>query len=174
MATYIAFLRAINLGATRKFSKDAIVRATAAAGFTDVATHINTGNVRFTTSLRSRAKIEDALERAYLAEAGFDVPTIAFTTAELTAIAAHAAALGPSERHYISLLKTEPSPEVARELEEASPDGVLVRVDGRAMHLLYSGDFAPISRLTTRAAKLLGVATDRNLTVIRALVEKWC
>ena len=70
MATYIGFLRAINLGATRKFPKASIIKAVEDAGFTEVATHINTGNVRFDTTLRSRAKIEAALEKAFEAEAG--------------------------------------------------------------------------------------------------------
>ena len=42
--TYIAFLRAINLGARRRFPKDAIKAATEAAGGTDVETYINTGS----------------------------------------------------------------------------------------------------------------------------------
>src|SRR3954452_12650710 len=105
VATYIGFLRAINLGPTRKFAKASIVRATEAAGFTDVATYINTGNVRFDTTLRSRPKIEKALEEAYLAEAGFEVPTIVFTTKELKEIAERALTFGESERHYVSLLK---------------------------------------------------------------------
>ena len=54
--TYVAFLRAINLGATRKFPKDAIKAATEAAGGSDVETYINTGNVRLTHSARSVAK----------------------------------------------------------------------------------------------------------------------
>ena len=77
--TYIAFLRAINLGAKRKFPQAAIVAAAESAGFTDVETYINTGNVRVTTSLRSRAKVEAVLEKAFAAEAGFEVPTIVFT-----------------------------------------------------------------------------------------------
>ncbi|HEV2798078.1 MAG TPA: DUF1697 domain-containing protein, partial [Nocardioides sp.] len=44
MPTYVAFLRAINLGRTRKFPKDAIKAATEAAGGSDVETYINTGN----------------------------------------------------------------------------------------------------------------------------------
>ena len=83
MTTYVAFLRAINLGATRKFPKDAIVAATEAAGFDDVATRINTGNVRLGTAMRSRARIESALEQAYLADRGFEVPTIVYSQAEL-------------------------------------------------------------------------------------------
>ena len=71
MPTYIAFLRAINLGANRKFPKDAIRAATEAAGGTEVETYINTGNVRFTTSLRSRAKVEQTLERSFAKHAGF-------------------------------------------------------------------------------------------------------
>ena len=109
MPSYVAFLRAINLGPTRKFPKAEIIAATEAAGGTDVATHINTGNVRLTTSLRSRARVEAALEAAYQERTGFVVPTIAFTFAELVAIAADARELTASrpdlERHYVYLLK---------------------------------------------------------------------
>ena len=139
MATYVGFLRAINLGATRKFPKEAIVRATEAAGFTDVATYINTGNVRFDTTLRSRAKIEKALEDAYREEAGFEVPTIVFTTKELKEIAEHAATLGECERHYVSLLKDEPSKAAIKAMEEASTAKEVAKVGGRAVHLLYNG-----------------------------------
>ena len=90
MPTYVAFLRAINLGPNRKFAKAAIVEAVEECGFTDVETYINTGNVRFTASMRSRAKVEQALEKAFRKHAGFEVPTIVFTTAELRQIAADA------------------------------------------------------------------------------------
>ena len=56
-------------------------------GFTDVETYINTGNVRFNTPLRSRAKVEAALEKAFRKHAGFEVPTIVLTPAELRQIA---------------------------------------------------------------------------------------
>ncbi|HEY9564422.1 MAG TPA: DUF1697 domain-containing protein, partial [Nocardioides sp.] len=49
MPSYVAFLRAINLGAKRKFPKDDPRSAVESAGFTDVETHINTGNVRLST-----------------------------------------------------------------------------------------------------------------------------
>ena len=88
--TYVAFLRAINLGATRKFPKDAIKAATEAAGGRDVETYINTGNVRLTHSARSVATVQAALEKAYAAEAGFEVPTIVFTTGDLAAPTARA------------------------------------------------------------------------------------
>jgi uncharacterized protein (DUF1697 family) len=176
MATYVGFLRAINLGAKRKFPKEAIVRATEAAGFTDVATYINTGNVRFDTTLRSRARIEKALEEAYLAEAGFEVPTIVFTTKELKAIAERARSFGHGERHYVSLLKDEPSAAAVKEMEAASTAKEVAKVGGRAVHLLYHGSsYGSDAKLTNvQVEKLLGVATNRNLTVVSALAEKWC
>jgi uncharacterized protein (DUF1697 family) len=174
VATYIGFLRAINLGATRKFPKASIVRAVEAAGFTDVATYINTGNVRFDTTVRSRAKIEATLEEAFEAESGFAVPTIVFTQKELREIADEAASFGHGGRHYVSLCKDVPSAADVKKLEDSSTTDEVAKVGGRAVHLLL-GDNYHEARLTNAAVeKYLGVATNRNLTVISALAEKWC
>lgn len=176
MATYVAFLRAINLGAKRKFPKDAIVAAVEGAGFTDVATHINTGNVRFTTRMRSRARIEEALEEAFLADRGFEVPTIVFTQPELRDIAADAErfADGHTGRHYVSLLKQAPTAAAIKLIEERSSAEEVARVGGRAVHLLLGENYHEARLTNATVEKALGVATNRNLTVIRALAEKWC
>jgi uncharacterized protein (DUF1697 family) len=174
VATYIGFLRAINLGSTRKFPKDRIVKAVEAAGFTDVATYINTGNVRFDTTLRSRAKIEAALEEAFEAEAGFAVPTIVFTQKELREVAEHAASFGHGGRHYVSLLKESPSAAQVKKLEEASTAEEVAKVGGRAVHLLLGENYHEARLTNAVVEKHLGVATNRNLTVIRTLAEKWC
>ena len=174
MATYIGFLRAINLGAKRKFPKAAIVKAVEAAGFTDVETYINTGNVRFDTTLRSRAKIEAALEKAFEAEAGFAVPTIVFTQKELSAIADEAASYGHGGKHYVSLLKDVPTAAAIKALEETSTADEVARVGGRAVHLLLGENYHEARLTNAVIEKQLGVATNRNLTVIRALAEKWC
>ena len=178
MATYIGFLRAINLGANRKFPKASIVNAVEAAGFTDVATYINTGNVRFDTTLRSRTKIEAALEEAFEAEAGFAVPTIVFTQKELREIADHATSLSQSlgldGRHYVSLLKEAPTEAAIRTVEELTTADEVAKVGGRAVHLLLRANYHEAKLTNVVVEKHLGVATNRNLTVIRALVEKWC
>jgi uncharacterized protein (DUF1697 family) len=173
MATYIGFLRAINLGATRKFPKDAIVAAVEAAGFTEVATYINTGNVRFDTTLRSRAKIEAALEREFETAAGFAVPTIVFTQKELREIAEHAASFGHGGKHYVSLLKEPPTAAAVQRLEDSITTDEVARVGGRAVHLLLGDNYHEAKLTNASVEKHLGVATNRNLTVIRALAEKW-
>ena len=174
MATYLGFLRAINLGANRKFPKASIIKAVEAAGFTDVATYINTGNVRFDTTMRSRAKIETALEEAFEAEAGFAVPTVVFTQKELLAIAEEAASFGHGGRHYVSLCKDVPSAAAVKRLEETSTADELAKVGGRAVHLLLGENYHEARLSNAVVEKHLGVATNRNLTVIRALAEKWC
>lgn len=174
MATYIAFLRAINLGAKRKFPKGAIVAAVEGAGFTEVETYINTGNVRFDTTLRSRAKIEAALETAFEAEAGFEVPTIVFTTKELREIAERASSFGHSGRHYVSLLKEVPSAAAIERLEAVSTTEEVAKVGGRAVHLLLGENYHEAKLTNAAVEKFLGVATNRNLTVIEALAKKWC
>jgi uncharacterized protein (DUF1697 family) len=174
MPTYIAFLRAINIG-KRKFAKDAIVAACEAAGCTDVETYINTGNVRVTTPLRSRAKVEAALEAAFAEAAGFDVRTIVLTPKELREVAAYAERLGRQHDglHYVSLLKEPPTAAAVKMLDGAGKDGERAVVDGRGVHLLLGKDYHTAKLTNAIIEKHLGVATNRNLNVIRTLAEKW-
>lgn len=179
MPTYVAFLRAINLGPNRKFAKADIVTATEAAGGTDVLTHINTGNVRLRTPLRSRAKVEAALEEAYLAQTGFEVPTIVYTPAELSAIADDARELTASrpdlERHYVYLLKDEPDPARVAGLEARSDDTNAAVVRGRAVHLLLGPGYQAGGVDPFKCEKALQVvATNRNFNVVTTLADKWC
>lgn len=176
MATYLGFLRAINLGANRKFPKADIVAATEAAGFRDVATHINTGNVRIDTTMRSRARIEHALEAAYVADRGFEVATIVFRPEELCAIADEAEDLAAAHpgTQYVSLLKQEPGADLARRIEAQSTDRDVARVRGRAVHLVLDDPYHQAKLTNAAIERELGVATNRNLKVIRAIVEKWC
>lgn len=176
MATYVAFLRAINLGARRKFPRDAIVAATEAAGFDDVATHINTGNVRLGTAMRSRARIESALEQAYLADRGFEVPTIVYSQAELREVHDHALTHRHDGQHYVALLRDEPSEEGLALLRERAQPGERFEVGGRAVHLLVSTDGIHGTKITNPLLeRCLGTtSTWRAPTVVAALVEKWC
>ena len=178
MPTYVAFLRAINLGPTRKFPKDAIKAATEAAGGSDVETYINTGNVRLTHSARSVAKVQAALEEAYAAEAGFEVPTIVFTTADLAALTARAEELhaehDPSGQHYVTLFSTAPTAAAREAAHALEHDGETVVVDGRAAYVLLEGNIHTSKLLASKEFAALGKGTARTVKVLRTLAEKWC
>ena len=177
MTTYLAFLRAINLGANRKFPKADIERAVEGVGFKEVETHINTGNVRFSTAMRSRARIEEALERAFLADRGFEVPTIVFTLPEFAEIARVGAELREQRpkvsRHYVELLKDEPPKAQASALEATSTATGEVFVRGRAIHVLLTPKYEG-NTIVNAAASAVGVSTNRNFNVIDAIARKWC
>jgi len=178
MSTYVAFLRAINLGAKRKFPKDAIKSAAEAAGFTEVETYINTGNVRLETRMRSRARIEEALEAAFLADRGFEVPTMVFTAAEVCEIAEDieelAADVDDLKAHYVTLLKEKPTAAAIKAVHDLEYDAELARVRGRAAHLMLTKSFNETRLINAKPFKALGVGTARNVTVIRAVATKWC
>lgn len=173
MATWIAFLRAINLGATRKFPKDAIVAAVERAGGRAIETHINTGNVRFDHDVEVRAEVEVMLEEEFLRDRGFEVPTICVTPAELSSIAEEAEAFGHDGLHYVSVLKHEPTDEEVARLEAVSSAGEVAKVGGRAVHLLLGSNYHTARLTNTIVEKHLGVATNRNLNVITTLARKW-
>lgn len=178
MPTYLAFLRAINLGPKRVFPKEDIRRVVGESGFADAETHINTGNVRFTTPMRSRARIEERLEAAFAADRGFEVPTIVFSAAEFAALARITRELHDAHpglaRHYVYLLKEEPTADEIRRIEaSSSAEGEMV-VRGRAAHALLGPAYQPGTVDPLNAAKLLGVATARTFTVVAALAQKWC
>jgi len=178
VTTHIGFLRAINLGATRVFPKDDIRRATEAVGFENVLTHINTGNIRFDTRMRSRPRIEHTLERAYAADRGFEVPTITFRADEFGMLAAEAVALSDENpglaRHYVYLLKDELDAAAIAAVEARVSDAGRMVVRGRAVHALLLPGYQDGVVDPLAAVKLLGVATNRNLTVVRSLAERWC
>lgn len=178
MSTYIAFLRAINLGAKRVFPKDAIVAAVEGVGFSDVRTHINTGNVHFQTRMRSIPRIQEALEEAFRADRGFDVPTMVFSAGEFAELAREARALSGERpnlvRHYIYLLAQELSPEVAQQVEATSSDRGEMLVRGRAVHALLTPGYDDGVLDPLGAVKLIGLATNRNLNVVTTIAQKWC
>ena len=177
MAIHLAFLRAINLGSKRVFPKADIQRVVAEAGFEDVDTHINTGNVRFDTRMRASPKIEQALERAFAADRGFDVPTTVFSATDFRALAADAAQLNARHpglaRHYVYLLKQPPTPARAAAIEATSNEKGDMVVRGRAVHALLRAGYQAGVVDPLGAAKLLPDATARTLTVVTTVAAKW-
>lgn len=177
MPDYVAFLRAINLGANRKFPKADIIAATEAAGMTDVATHINTGNVRFTTSMRSPTKVRAALEDAYVASRGFPVPAVVFTPGEVRAITGRGTELRAvhvdGARNYVYLLHEPPPQAAVDSLLALEFPGEQVVVEGRAAYALLSS-VQGASVINTKEFAALGEGTSRAITVLQAIVEKWC
>ncbi len=176
MSTWIVLLRAVNVG-KRQYPMARLRATLTAAGFGDVETHIQTGNVRLTTSMRSRAKVEAAVAKALAADIGFDIEAIALSPAELTELAEVTAELSglhrPGFGHYVSVQREPPPAPVAAQLTALGREGEVVEVRGRAVHLLYDVPYHEAVSSNAAVERLSGVATNRNARVIAALAAKW-
>ena len=176
--TFIAFLRAVNVG-KRKYPMAELRAALTEAGFADVETHIQTGNVRFSTKLRSKDKVRAELERVMAEDRGFAVPVCLFTPAELREVyddaQRFAADLGDvtTTGHYVALLQGRATAAGVAAFETRKVDGEHVRVSSRAGHLMLAKPFHEARTGNDSFEKAFGAATTRNLTVIGKLVEKW-
>lgn len=173
VSTFIGFLRAVNVG-RRKYPMAELRTALETAGFTDVATHIQTGNVRLTTTKRSAKAVAAELERLFEADRGFAVPTVVLTPAELSQVVADAADLPePGYGHYVELLREAPDADGTALIEAQDHPGQRAVVRGRAVHLLYDISFHEAKGPSAAVRRVLGESTNRNLKVLRVLGEKW-
>jgi uncharacterized protein (DUF1697 family) len=87
MSTFVALLRAINVGGTGKLAMADLVKLCEKAGFTDVKTYIQSGNVVFDSDA-SAAVVKATLEAALAEKVGKPVGVLLRTAAELQRVLA--------------------------------------------------------------------------------------
>lgn len=87
MASYVALLRAVNVGGTGKLPMVELKAMCEDAGFTEVQTYIASGNVVFKSSAAPK-KVKTHLEARLLAYAGKPVAVVVRTAAEMATVLA--------------------------------------------------------------------------------------
>jgi uncharacterized protein (DUF1697 family) len=176
MPTWLAFQRAVNVGA-RKYPMAELRKVLTDAGYEDVATHIQTGNIRLTSPIEEQALLEKELEALFAADRGFEVATIAMRPEELVRIAADADELTadgePEFGHYVELLRGPLDDDAREVIEGRDLPGQRAVVRGRAVHLLFDIPYHAARGPNAAVRRALGDSTNRNVKVIRALAEKW-
>src|SRR5690348_4339327 len=80
---YIAFLRGINVGGHKLISKDKLIEAFEKAGFDDVRTYIQSGNVLFSSGEKDVKKLTAKSEKALKDLTGHEVPVITRSIADI-------------------------------------------------------------------------------------------
>lgn len=73
---YVALLRGINVGGNRKVEMPKLKLTFERAGFKNVKTYINSGNVIFESSEKDALKLCEQIEKAIEKEFGFEVPVL--------------------------------------------------------------------------------------------------
>jgi uncharacterized protein (DUF1697 family) len=176
VTTWIALLRAVNLGARNKVSMPRLREALAAAGFDDVRTYVQSGNIVARTSRRSAAAVETRIASLIRDEFGLTVPVVARTPAQLAAVIEAnpfpAAAAERPKLLHVTFLAGDPDPDGVAGLHGDELTREVCRVVGRQLYVDYA-DGVHGSRLTSAYfARRLGVdGTARNWRTVLALAE---
>lgn len=177
MPGYVAFLRAINLGRTRQLPMAELRACLGKAGFEDVETYIQTGNVRLRSTMRSSDRVAARVEEVLEADRGFAVPTVVLTPAELRQVYDDACSIEPpltgEVRRYVTFLKQPAPPEVAEELIGLDAEGEAARLVGRAVHVWVRDGYRNARLNNALIERRLGAATTRDLKVVTTLAERW-
>ncbi len=178
MPIFVAFLRAVNVS-PRWVKMEALRKLLSDNDFRDVETHIQSGNVLLSTSLRSAAKVRDRLRELLSTEFGFDIPVVVRTQKQLVTlvddVAQLSSPLSEKARVYVALADGTVSSQGKEVLESWDRPGERATVLGHDV-VLWLEVPAHAAKLTNaRIEKAVGTAvTTRDIKVLRALVEKWC
>lgn len=178
MPRHLAFLRAINLGAVRKVPMAELRERLTDAGFTDVQTHIQTGNIALSSTMRSTTKVEAAIEGLLRQWRGFDVPTMVRSPAEFHALVEQVESTPPlidaGGRRYVAFAKQEVSRAAQDALTAYADTPERSCVVGRDVLLEFGGDFQTARLTGAKLERMAGTAlTTRDIKVVRAIDEKW-
>jgi uncharacterized protein (DUF1697 family) len=165
MTTYIALLRAVNVGGTGKLPMADLKALCAELGFRQIETYIASGNVVFDCDM-SAARMEAQLEKRLLAYAGRTVGVFVRTASEMRAILKRNPFSDKEPKLTYAFFLNEKPPSDALD-EVRGRDGEELRLGQREIYVYYPTGMGK-SKLQIPAAKL---GTSRNLNTVAKLVE---
>lgn len=174
MPSHVALLRGVNVGGRRILPMAVVREALVDLGHVDVETYIQSGNVVFTAVSGTRVRqIERDLEDRLTAVAGFDVPVVVRTAAELRAVHTGnpflAEGVDPGELHVAFLEARATGGGSAIDPATIAPEALVVA--GREVYLRYPNGLGRARLTAARLEKAVGTpATVRNWRTVESLL----
>jgi len=174
MPTHVALLRGINVGGHNRMKMHELRAVCESLGFSDVRTHIQSGNVVFEAADADEATLRAELHDAIEAEFGYDVTVMVRTREALEAAVAGQPFDVTGEdgiRHYVTFLNEAPSDDRVAALHDGAMEGESFEVVGREVYSQLDKTVMTDGRYTD-AGKVLGLdATRRYWDVVTSVLE---
>ena len=178
MSQHIVLLRGINLGPRNRIAMPELRAALSDAGFDDVRTYLQSGNVLLASSATT-GDVARKVQRLIAKEFGLDVAAVGRTRAQLVKVVERdplgKVAKDP-KRYQVSFLAAKPTREVLNRVEDAAVPPEQVVAIGREIYAWHPDTIARSRLWTLLAGKQLGItATARNwrtVTNLLALAEE--
>lgn len=176
MVTWVSLLRGINLGARNKVGMTKLREELARAGFEDVRTYVQSGNVITSSAHRNPRTVAEAVREVVREHFGLDVPVIVRSPQELRDVLAWCpfpedATARPTAVHVVYLAGIPDPERVARLLaEDWAPDGLAVREQEVCVRYAATMRAGRVQHATVLSR--LGVeGTARNWRTLQAVVD---
>jgi uncharacterized protein (DUF1697 family) len=174
MPRQVALLRGINLGSRKRIAMPELRELLARAGFEDVTTYLQSGNVVL-SSKATPARLARDLERRIAERFDLEVAVVVRTRAQLTQVVKRdplgKVATNP-KRYQVSFLDGKLSAAVVRKLEAAVAPSEQLVISGREVYAWHPDGVGRSRLWTLLAGRNLGVtATARNWTTVMKLLE---
>lgn len=173
---YIALLRGINVGGKNKVSMSDLKACFENAGFQNVMTYINSGNVIFDSEEHDVIKLINKCEKILLKQFGFSIKLALIDADRLKDALEHAPQWwgdDPNAKHNaLFVIPPATADEVTGEVGQAKPEYEKIHVHGGI--IFWSAPLKTFSR--TRWSKIVGTKayqhiTIRNASTTRKLLE---
>ena len=177
MPSYVALLRAVNVGGRNRVAMPRLRAVLESEGYEDVSTYVQSGNVCFRSPSRSVASVRGEVERVVEDEFGLDVVVIVRTRADLDTLVQRnpfRRARVPEQQLHVAFLADRPTrAAVARLDPDRSPPDEFAVVD-RHVYLRCPNGIGRTKLTNDYLERRLGTsATVRNwrtVTELRRLV----
>lgn len=170
MTRYLALLRGINLGPYHRVPMQRLREMAEELGYTDVVTHINSGNLLVTTDRPARTVARELAERLER-EFGFPVPVVVRTADQLRVVVGDDPFPdGDPAQVQVAFCTELPPPRAAEGLQALVKDE-RVAVRGSEIWVDYPSGIGQ-SKVGAAFDRATGVvSTARNLRTVRKLLE---
>lgn len=170
----VALLRGINLGRNKRIAMADLRQLVAGLGFEDVRTHLQSGNVVFTTAdspARAAQAIEDELE----AKLGMDVRVLIRTDSELAGVVEQnplADVITDPTRLFVTFLSARPDAKRVRGIDQSKFEPDVFRLGAREVYVWCPNGYAGTKLNHAFWEKQLGLTgTARNWRTVTRLLE---
>jgi uncharacterized protein (DUF1697 family) len=175
MSKYAAFLRAVNLGPTRKASSADLRTLFEELGFEDVETFRTSGNVVFEAGPKP---VSGQIEKGLAALVGGEVPVFLRTEKQIRALAAQEPfppelVESSNGKLQVVLLSSKPTAKVRKEVLALATDEDRLAIGDRELYWLPSGGTRDATLDFRAIEKLLGPSTMRTKGTIEQLAAKY-
>jgi uncharacterized protein (DUF1697 family) len=171
----VALLRGINVGKAKRVAMADLRQLLADLSYTDIKTHLNSGNAVFSCPPRAARGAAEKIRQAIAAELGVECAVITRTGSEFASVVTGNpladVATDPS-RYLVGFLSAAPDQATIKDLQQRDFGADQLRIAGTEAYLWCAGGIlqSPLSKLAW--SKELGVSvTTRNWNTVLKIAE---